>query len=68
MKFMKKKIKKREVIKFKKGDETHLDCIYEIQGLFGGDWWDKHDDMDDDVFITRDVHFELIEYESTGKM
>jgi len=29
-----------ETHKFKKGQELHLDEIYNIQALGGGDWWE----------------------------
>lgn len=31
----------KKVYTFKKGQLTDLDSIYEIQGLGGGDWWEK---------------------------
>jgi len=34
-------MKTREVFTFKKGDRFSLDYIYSIQGLGGGDWWEK---------------------------
>jgi hypothetical protein len=61
---MAKKIKSRETFKFKKGEKTHLDIIYNIQGLDKGDWWDRKDEnyLNDNIIITRDVHFEIIVY------
>ena len=54
---------------FKKGEKTHLDCIYEIQGLAGGKWWehetiinkdsgikdDESTEINDNIYITRDI-------------
>lgn len=57
------KIKNKETYKLKKGDETHLDMIYDVQSLCDGTWWDHIDgELDDYVIITRDIHFEIIEY------
>lgn len=44
--------------KFKRGQRVSLDQIYTIQGLAGGDWWDK---ADDDGKPSRDYEFDLSE-------
>lgn len=61
---MAKKIKSRRGYRFKKGQEVHLDIIYDIQSLCGGDWWDKKndDDMEDWCIINRDITIEIIEH------
>jgi hypothetical protein len=49
---------KKEQYIFKMGQKVHLDEIYEIQGLGGGDWWERKDlnnDFDEDLVITRDI-------------
>lgn len=60
---------KREIFRFKKGKITSLDQIYIIQGLGGGDWWEKTgNDVDDkkdidlgeEVVITRNIEIEII--------
>lgn len=40
--------KTTETRKFKRGEEVHLDEIYDIQGLAGGKWWTRRDGEDDD--------------------
>ena len=66
----------KEVFKFKKGQITDLDSIYNIQGLAGGDWWektgndvDKFDpmgsDMGDEVIITRNIEITITVYEES---
>lgn len=55
----KKKIVKIEKYKFKKGQQLHLDEIYTVQGLAGGDWWDAEEDAGDYVIVTRDVSIEI---------
>ncbi len=65
---MARRIKNKQKFKFKAGDEYHLDQIYEVQGLCGADWWrGKERDGDDEVIITRDIEFEIIEYETIKK-
>jgi hypothetical protein len=39
---MPKKIISREVYKFYKGRVYHLDHIYAVSGLCGGNWWTWH--------------------------
>lgn len=34
-------MKTKEIHSFKKGQSIDLDHIYHIQGLGGGDWWEK---------------------------
>ena len=59
----------KKIHKFKKGQETHLDAIYDIQGLDNGDWW-QHSDFDDrensfghgdgdELVITRNITIEI---------
>lgn len=59
--------KKEEVFRFKKGEILSLDKIYIIQGLGGGDWWEKVDgendyatDVGEEVIITRDIEIKII--------
>ena len=68
----KKKIKNCQKYKFKKGQELHLDVIYAVQGLCGGDWWESHVEVgkppkngkaEEDLIISRDIQFEIIEYD-----
>lgn len=63
-----------EIYKFKKGEITSLDSIYEIQGLGGGRWWEKvkekanyvntteeqATDMSDDIVIVEDIEIKII--------
>lgn len=37
-----------ETFRFKKGQPIHLDDIYEIQGLAGGQWWQPADGEPED--------------------
>ena len=66
----------KEVFKFKKGQITDLDSIYNIQGLAGGDWWEKTgndvdqfdpmgSDMGDEVIITRNIEITITVYEES---
>lgn len=61
----------KKVYKFKKGQVTVLDNIYAIQGLGGGDWWEKTGndisssksyeiELGDEVVITRDIEITII--------
>lgn len=69
---MAKKIKSRNVYSFKKGQRCHLDEIYKIQALCGGNWWGHiHEGCTDDyafkapseeIIITRTITIEIIEY------
>lgn len=63
---MAKKIKNKEGFKYKKGQVLSLDSIYTEQGVCGGNWWKfKNDDpFTEVVIITRDIHFDIIEYET----
>lgn len=46
----------KQKFNFKKGQLIHLDTIYDIQGLAGGDWWEHCDnDIGDDLIITKNV-------------
>lgn len=46
--------------KFKRGQTEHLDDIYVIQGICGGDWWEPFIiDEGDDIFITRDIEITI---------
>ena len=54
--------------KFKRGQEIHLDRIYQIQGIGDdipgiGQWW-KHKDADqggdsDELIVTQDIEIEI---------
>ena len=49
-----------ETFRFKKGEKTHLDLIYDIQGLSNGDWWEAPDPLEmaldeEDVTILEDI-------------
>lgn len=61
----------KQVYRFRKGQITHLDHIYKIQGLAGGDWWEKTGGdvsmpdymglgMGDEIIITRDIEITII--------
>lgn len=61
--------KSTETYSFTKGQKVHLDDIYFVSGLAGGDWWDPDkesptytgdDGGDDDLIITRDINIEII--------
>jgi hypothetical protein len=56
---MSKKIKRKDVYNFKKGDRYHLDDIYEVQGIGGVHWWEPDDDDSDLITITCDHYFEI---------
>jgi hypothetical protein len=58
--------KKTETHIFKKNQIMQLDDIYTIQGLGGGDWWEKTggdvsefdsigNDIGDEIIITRNI-------------
>lgn len=58
------KVKEKDKYRFKQGDTLHLDDIYNISGLAGGDWWEPVPDRGGDiVVITRDVNFTITVYE-----
>lgn len=49
---------------FKKGQQMHLDEIYDIQGLADGDWWDFEGEVgifgpDDDIKIVEDIEITI---------
>ena len=50
-----------ETFKFKKGQKLHLDQIWDIMGLAGGNWWYADDPADpggsagEDVTIIEDI-------------
>jgi len=52
--------------RFKAGQEFSLDQIFEIQGLGGGDWWEKIPDGGDDLDMseacrcTRDIKITVV--------
>jgi hypothetical protein len=51
-------MKLTETHKFRKGEKIHLDEIYAIQGLAGGQWWqreDGEDELSDDLIITETI-------------
>ena len=58
--------KTKETHKFKRGQKLHLDEIYEISGLAGGNWWTADDPYDsegsggEEVEITEDITIEVI--------
>lgn len=59
-------MKTTNTYKYKKGQEVHLDDIYDISGLAGGDWWAKikeetqiKTDLSDDCRITRDIEIKI---------
>lgn len=47
--------------KFKRGQLVSLDQIYTIQGLAGGDWWDKVDDGISQRTKNRQLELDLSE-------
>lgn len=58
----------KEVFTFKKGDQFTLDSIYNIQGLGGGDWWERtgedtrpdDNDMSEDLVCVRDIKITVV--------
>ncbi len=68
-------LKDKRVWRFKKGDITSLDSIYEINGLWNSDWWEPVNDMNsvggsaegeaathssgETVMITRNIEIEI---------
>ena len=55
-----------EQYKFTKGQRLHLDDIYFIQGLAGGNWWEPDDkEGSDSITITKDVKIRIT-YEVRG--
>ena len=64
---MRKKVDRKEEYNFKKGDKTHLDVIYNVQGIGGSDWWESDDDVSDygdNITITRDNRFTITFYKT----
>lgn len=61
-------MKTKKVHTFKKGDRFTLDQIWNIQGLAGGDWWEKTGedveaadiDLGEDLICTRDIKITII--------
>ena len=51
--------RKTETRKFKKGELYHLDQIYIIDGLCGGDWWNPIDDSGETIVILRDITIQI---------
>jgi len=55
------KAQSKKIYKFKVGRKLSLDAIYDIQGLAGGDWWEKiGDDLSDQIKIVRDITITII--------
>lgn len=56
----------QKTYRFHKGDEFTLDAIFEIQGLGGGNWWEKvpdcgHDlDMSENCRCTQDIKITVV--------
>ena len=65
---MGKSMKTRDVYEFREGDRFTLDDIYAIQGLGGGDWWERtgedtaarSSDLSEDLVCTRDIKIVII--------
>lgn len=61
-------MRRKEVYTFTKGQQFTLDQIYTIQGLGGGDWWEKADDdmsaferdMSESLICTRSIKITII--------
>jgi hypothetical protein len=51
--------RKTKTRKFKKGEIYHLDEIYAIDGLCGGDWWEPKDESGEIIQITRDITIQI---------
>lgn len=52
--------KEIEIYKFKKGEKVHLDTIYHIQGLSGGQWWQAEVEEGDDLIIQENIEIKII--------
>ena len=58
--------RKRSTYKFRRGDEFTLDSIFDIQGLGGGNWWEKVPDggkdldMSENCRCTRDIKITIV--------
>ncbi len=58
----------KNTYRYRQGDEFPLDEIYAIQGLGGGDWWEKISDgardldMSDICRCTRDIKITVVVY------
>lgn len=62
---MSKKVLRKCNYKFKKGDLTHLDAIYDVSGIGDGDgeWWGHAEENEsDELIITRDIEFTITFY------
>ena len=44
----------QKTYRFRLGDKFTLDYIYDIQGLGGGDWWEKVDDGSGDIDLSEE--------------
>ena len=59
--------REQKTYRFRQGDEFTLDAIYAIQGLGGGDWWEKVPDGGRDLDMsevcrcTRDIKITVVE-------
>lgn len=57
-------MKTSESFKFKKGQTSHLDEIYEIQGIGGGEWWDHQNHNcgipSDEIKILKNIEITII--------
>jgi len=58
-----KRIVRRKIYIYRKGEVRHLDDIYPVQGLDGGDWWDHCESErrfpGDMIIITRDIKISI---------
>lgn len=58
--------RRQKTYKFRQGEEFTLDAIFEIQGLGGGDWWEKVPDggrdldMSEACRCTRDIKITVV--------
>ncbi len=62
---MSKKVLRKENYKFKKGELTHLDAIYNVSGIgdLDGKWWEHAEAGEsDELIITRDIEFTITFY------
>lgn len=58
----------KDVYDLKKDDRLCLDQIYTIQGIAGGDWWERiGDDLSENIRITRNIKI-TITWTSNGRM
>lgn len=54
------KTKNKTTYSFKKGEKLHLDDIYDIQGVDGGEWWKPTDDSGDEIVITENINIVIV--------